>query len=99
MKERKKNFVTMAPRNYRPRTRRTSRPANNANNINQNRILRTRSTNINNSRTIDRIARIALTQNTSNSFENDFFNGTRFHDDNSFESLILPAGCYYSNIN
>uniref|UniRef100_U9TBG3 Uncharacterized protein n=1 Tax=Rhizophagus irregularis (strain DAOM 181602 / DAOM 197198 / MUCL 43194) TaxID=747089 RepID=U9TBG3_RHIID len=67
--------------------------ANNTNNvnINRNRVAQIRP--INNSSTIDRIARINTPQITNNSIENDFFNGTNFYDNNSFESLILPAGC------
>uniref|UniRef100_U9TVT3 Uncharacterized protein n=1 Tax=Rhizophagus irregularis (strain DAOM 181602 / DAOM 197198 / MUCL 43194) TaxID=747089 RepID=U9TVT3_RHIID len=67
--------------------------ANNINNvnINRNRVAQIRP--INNSNTIDRIVRITTPQITNNSIENDFFNGTSFHDNNSFESLILPAGC------
>ncbi|CAB4428387.1 unnamed protein product [Rhizophagus irregularis] len=67
--------------------------ANNINNvnINRNRVAQIRP--INNSNTIDRIVRITTPQITNNSIEYDFFNGTSFHDNNSFESLILPAGC------
>ena len=35
---------------------------------------------INNSSTIDRIARLTTPQITKNLFENNFFNGTKFHD-------------------
>ncbi|RIA90343.1 hypothetical protein C1645_823475 [Glomus cerebriforme] len=63
--------------------------ANNANNLSQNQVSR-----INNTNTLDRIARITTPQQTiNNSFESAFFNGTKFDDNNSFESLILPAGC------
>jgi hypothetical protein len=43
---------------------------------------------INNADTIDRIARIIVPQITNNPFENDFFNGTRFQENNT---LILSA--------
>lgn len=69
------------------RTRRTLRFINNANNINQYRVSR-----INNINTISRIFQITIPQITRNSFENDFFNGTSFHETNGLESLILPAG-------
>ena len=42
--------------------------------------------------TIDLIVRINIPQITNNPLENDFFNGTKFHEDKSFESLILPNG-------
>ncbi|GET63573.1 hypothetical protein GLOIN_2v1669548 [Rhizophagus irregularis DAOM 181602=DAOM 197198] len=45
-----------------------------------------------NSNTIDRIARITTPQISNNPIENDFFNGTSFYDNNSFEHLILPSG-------
>ncbi|GBB97467.1 hypothetical protein RclHR1_00030024 [Rhizophagus clarus] len=64
--------------------------ANNVNNINQNRASRVRR--IDNTSTLDNIIRINNTQVTNNSFENEFFNGTNFDDNNTFESLILPAG-------
>ncbi|PKY53213.1 hypothetical protein RhiirA4_471298 [Rhizophagus irregularis] len=64
--------------------------ANNANNINQNRASRVRW--IDNTSTLVNIIQINNTQITNNTFENDFFNGTRFDDNNTFESLILPAG-------
>jgi hypothetical protein len=67
--------------------------ANNVNNINTNRNRVSQIRPINNSCTIDRIARITTPQITNNPIENDFFNGTSFYDNNSFESLILPAGC------
>ena len=70
--------------------------ANNANNINRDREIN-RLRFINNSEIIDQIARINLPQVTSNPLENNFFNGTRFQDNNSFESLILPAGLYTSS--
>src|SRR5439155_1200631 len=69
--------------------------ANNANNINQSRVSRGRL--INNNNTLVRIARIAMPQITNNPFENNFFNGTNFQDDNSLESLILPAGWFGSS--
>ena len=48
---------------------------------------------INNTNTIDRIVRINTPQITNNSLSNNFLNGTSFYDNNnSFESLILPAG-------
>jgi len=53
---------------------------------------------LNNSNTIDRIVRITTPQITNNPIENDFFNGKSFHDDNNFESLILPAGCSVSSL-
>src|SRR5438128_1112981 len=59
---------------------------------------------INNLVTINRIARITsqITNNSNNSlesfdFENCFFNGTNFNNNNDFESLILPAGCSSSS--
>lgn len=72
------------------RTRRTLRFINNAYNINQYRVSRIFP--INNISTISRISQITIPQITRNSFENDFFNGTSFHETNSLESLILPAG-------
>ncbi|CAB4428430.1 unnamed protein product [Rhizophagus irregularis] len=84
----------MSSRNYGQRgTSRFINVANNTNNvnINRNRVAQIRP--INNSNTIDRIALINTPQITNNSIENDFFNGTSFYDNNSFESLILPAGC------
>jgi hypothetical protein len=72
-------------RNYSQKTLDTSRFVNQ--NRDQNRISQ-----ISNSNTIDRIARITTPQITDNILVNDFFNGTKFHNDNSFESLILPAG-------
>ncbi|PKC65322.1 hypothetical protein RhiirA1_461207 [Rhizophagus irregularis] len=84
----------MSSRNYGQRgTSQFINVANNTNNvnINRNRVAQIRL--INNSSTIDRIARINTPQITNNSTENDFFNGTSFYDNNSFESLILPAGC------
>ncbi|GBB89644.1 hypothetical protein RclHR1_01640006 [Rhizophagus clarus] len=57
--------------------------------VNQGRVSRIRSINS----TIGRIAQIITPQITDNPIENGFFNGTSFHDNNSFESLILPAGC------
>jgi len=68
-------------RNYQRRIRRTLR-------TNQNHIY-----SINNhSNTINRIVRIITPQITVSSFENSFFNGTSFNDNNSYASLILPAG-------
>ncbi|RIA99464.1 hypothetical protein C1645_811500 [Glomus cerebriforme] len=66
--------------------------ANNANNINNIRLT-------DNVSTIDRIARITTRQITNNTLENDFFNGAgNFNDNNnSLESLILPAGCLGSS--
>lgn len=62
-----------------------STSVNNANNKNNARL-------IDNSDTINRIARLTTPQITNNSFGNNLFNGTSFNDDNSFASLILPAG-------
>lgn len=64
--------------------------ANIANNINQNRASRVRL--IDNTSTLVSIVQINNTQITNNSFENDFFNGTRFDNNTTFESLILPSG-------
>jgi len=61
---------------------------NNANNANNNNKARL----IDNSDTIDRIARLTTPQITENSLENDLLNGTRFNDNDSFVSLILPSG-------
>ncbi|GBC08573.1 hypothetical protein RclHR1_08230004 [Rhizophagus clarus] len=73
--------------NYNQRTRGTSRF------VCQNQIQnQNRNSQIINSNTTDQIAQINTPQITNNLFVNDFFNGTKFHDDNSFESLILPAG-------
>jgi hypothetical protein len=47
--------------------------------------------------TIDRIARLTTPQITNDPLENDFFNGVENFCDNSFESLILPAGCLGSS--
>ncbi|GES95335.1 hypothetical protein GLOIN_2v1773585 [Rhizophagus clarus] len=46
---------------------------------------------IRNSDNVDRISRINTPQITKNDFENDFFNGTNFYGDKSFQSLILPS--------
>jgi hypothetical protein len=72
------------------------RLANDANNINQNRVSQIRLTNTN---TIDQIVRLTVPQITSDPFENNFFNGVKDFDDgnNSFESLVLPAGCLGSS--
>lgn len=67
-------------RNYR-RTPRRARIINNVNNARGN------------PNTIGRIVRLITPQIARNSLESNFFNGTKFHDDNSLESLILPAGC------
>lgn len=48
---------------------------------------------VHNSETIKMIAQLVVPQITNNSQVNTFFNGTKFHDKNDFESLILPAGC------
>src|SRR5581483_7443375 len=49
---------------------------------------------INNNDTLNQIARLTTPQVTNDPFENDFFNGTSFHDsNNSLDYLILPAGC------
>ncbi|GBB93897.1 hypothetical protein RclHR1_02250007 [Rhizophagus clarus] len=50
-----------------------------------------------NSDIINRISRINTSQITNTSYEKFFFNGTSFHDDKSFESLILPMGSFNSN--
>lgn len=76
-------------RNYNQRALCTSRFVNQDQNQNQNH---NRNSQIINSITIDRIARITTPQITDNLFANDLFNGTNFHNDNSLESLILPAG-------
>ena len=80
------------PRNYERRARRMLRF------INQRRISRIRIRLMNNSNTIDRLVQITTPQITNNVFENDFFNGTSFHDNNSVETLILPAGCSGNSI-
>lgn len=53
----------------------------------------------NNLSTIDQIAQLTTPQITNNPLENDFFNGVEnFCDnDNSLETLILPAGCLGSS--
>ncbi|CAB4390965.1 hypothetical protein RhiirA5_497431 [Rhizophagus irregularis] len=63
--------------------------ANNANNI--------RFTN--NLSTIDQIARLATPQITDNPLDDDFFNGAGnfCNNNNSLDSLILPAGCLGSS--
>jgi hypothetical protein len=69
--------------------------ANNANEINNNVLL------VNNTDTINRIIQIDSPQETNNPFELNFFNGTKFNDDNdNLNSLILPLGydSYYSSI-
>jgi hypothetical protein len=68
--------------------------ANSANNINQNRSSRSsRVRSIDNTSTLERITLINNIQITNNPLENNFFNGTNFDDNNNtFESLILPAG-------
>jgi hypothetical protein len=60
--------------------------ANNANNINQN--MTRNNTNLN------RIVQINIPQIINNQFEDNFFNGTNFVNDNNkdVESLIFPAG-------
>ena len=83
------------------RTRESSRlnimnNTNNTNNTNDKNQTR-RICLINNNATIDRIVRITTPQITSNSFENDFFNGASFHCSNSLESSILPTGCLGSS--
>ena len=86
----------MSSRNYGQRTRESANIANNANNnMNQNRIR-----SVNNANTIDRIARIIAPQATKNRFEDDFFNGAKFHDgdNNNLESLILSTGFSGSSI-
>ena len=81
-----------SPRNYK-RTR-FIKISNHANNKCQPGVSRIRL--IDNSNTIDRIARITTPQITNNSFESSIFNGTSFDGNSgsdSFESLILSAGC------
>jgi len=86
----------MSPRNYGQRSyKRRTRGTSYGNNINQNRISQIRR--LNNSNTIDRIVRITTPQITNDVIKNDFFNGTSFQDNNSFESLTLPAGCSISS--
>ena len=82
-------------RNCRRRKRRMLRFILTTANIDQNSILRI------NSNTINRFARIITPQISNNSFENDFFNGTSFREDESLESLeilMLPAGCSVSSL-
>lgn len=79
----KKIFIQMSSRDCVQTT--NSMSANNASNISNVRL-------IDNSDTIDRIAQLTTPQITNNSFGNNLFNGTSFNDDNSFVSLILPAG-------
>ena len=64
----------------------------NGSNTNQNPISRLL---INNSNMMERITRIPSLQITSNLLEEDFFNGAKFNNNNDFESLILPSGCFY----
>ena len=76
----------MESRNFEQRTRENSRITNITNNTNQNRIRL-----VNNSNTIYRISRIITPQVTRNQFENDFFNGAKFHDSDDLETLILSS--------
>jgi hypothetical protein len=77
----------MSSRNYEQRARMNSRFTNIVNDANnQSRIHL-----VNNANTIDRIARIITPQVTKNRFENNFFNGTNFHDSDNLKSLILPT--------
>ncbi|CAB4428437.1 unnamed protein product [Rhizophagus irregularis] len=69
------------------RTRRTSRFLSN---VTQNRVSRIRLKS--NAHTIDRIARITTRQISNNPLENNFYNGTNFDENKSFEYLILPIG-------
>ena len=48
---------------------------------------------INNDTFIKVMTQLVIPQITKNSFEEEFFNGSKFHNKNDFESLILPAGC------
>ncbi|PKY39678.1 hypothetical protein RhiirA4_538279 [Rhizophagus irregularis] len=54
---------------------------------------------VNNSEAIKMIKQLVVPQITNNSQANTFFNGTKFHDKNDIESLILPAGCGCSGSN
>ncbi|CAB4440514.1 unnamed protein product [Rhizophagus irregularis] len=53
-----------------------------------------------NSETIYRMSQINIPQITKSSFEDNFFNGygTNFYEEESFQSLILPNGCFSSSI-
>jgi hypothetical protein len=74
-------------------------PANNANNTSANNANNRNNVRfIDNSDTIGRIARLTTSQITNNLFENNLLNGTSFNDDNSFVSLILPAGVLYNSL-
>lgn len=75
----------MSTKNYKQITRGKIN-ANDINNVIP--IHASRIYSINNADTIDRIARIIVPQITNNPFENDFFNGTRFQENNT---LILSA--------
>jgi hypothetical protein len=78
----------MSPKNHRlrRRARRISRFINMANQSRVSRFIN------NNSNTICRIIRIPTLQITNNDFEDDFLNGTTFHDNDSLELSFSPAG-------
>ncbi|CAG8466229.1 7878_t:CDS:1 [Funneliformis mosseae] len=61
--------------------------AENANLINQD--LMTRMTNNNNNTLLDRISQITIPQETNNTFEDNFFNGTSFADNNDRQDPLL----------
>lgn len=66
--------------------------ANNANDINDRVKL------VNNNDTVNRIIQIDSPQETNNLFELNFFNGTKFNDDNdNFNYLTLPLGSQYDS--
>ncbi|CAG8436675.1 16510_t:CDS:2 [Funneliformis caledonium] len=61
--------------------------AENSNLINQD--LMTRMTNNNNNTLLDRISQITIPQETNNTFEDNFFNGTSFADNNDRQDPLL----------
>ncbi|GBB86871.1 hypothetical protein RclHR1_01330025 [Rhizophagus clarus] len=66
--------------------------ANDANDINDRVLF------INNTDTINRIIQIDSSQETNSPFESNFFNGSKFNDDNdNFNSLTLPLGFQYDS--
>jgi hypothetical protein len=64
----------------------------------QKRLFASLAENVNkarNANTIELIARINTPQIAETVSQNSFFNGTKFSEDESFESLILPLGTIY----
>jgi hypothetical protein len=89
-KERNKTkfFIKMPSKNYRPGQRSYKRRSYARR---TRRFMTNNARLINNTDTIIQIVRMSP-QVTNNPFANNFFNGTSFGYNNSFESLILPSG-------